>query len=169
MRGRIFSVSAACFMRCSPDDRLLRLISTLSNLGTITFEEGNFAASHSYFAEALAIAQELEEKIIISLSLDGFAALTLKGGEQTIAAPLAGAAQHLREQIGYEIEPADLRFRNACLTELKAKMDEADFSKFYEQGRKMKLEESLGLIQCLKNSTENSEFDENSETFFPAE
>jgi predicted ATPase/tRNA A-37 threonylcarbamoyl transferase component Bud32 len=123
------------------------LSSTLLNLGAITFQEGNFTASRSYFVESLATAQELEDKIISSLSLDGFAALALKSDDGERAARLAGAAQHLREQIGYEVEPADRRFREAYLTELKSKMDESDFSKFYEQGRKMKLEEILALIE----------------------
>jgi hypothetical protein len=44
----------------------------------------------------------------------------------------------------------DSRFRDACLSELKAKMDESDFSKFYEQGRKLKLEEAIALITSLE-------------------
>lgn len=120
--------------------------STLVNLGAICFGEGDFAASHSYFAECLAIAQEFEYKNMIPLCLEGFAALALRRGEYGQAARLAGAAEHLREQIGYEMEPADLRFRNAFLSELKTKIDETGFSEFYNQGRKLKLTEAIAVI-----------------------
>ncbi len=120
--------------------------SNLYNLGANSFEEGDFDASYSYFAESLATAHELKDEAAISLSLDGFAALAFRRGEPTLAARLSGAAQNLREKIGYEIEAVDRCFRDAYLTELKAKMDGADFSKFNQQGRKLKLEEAIALI-----------------------
>jgi predicted ATPase/serine/threonine protein kinase len=126
------------------------LIVSLVNIGAVSYEEGNFAASYSYFAESLAMAQEFKDKKLISISLEGFAALALQRGEPGLSALLSGAVQHLREKIGYESEPADRRFRDAYLAELKAKMDEADFTKFHEQGRKMKLEESIALIKDLE-------------------
>lgn len=98
----------------------------------------------------MAIARELGNKIAISNSLDGFAALAARRGEAKRAARLAGAAERLREQIGYEIEPAECRFRDAYLAELKTKMDEADFARLYEQGRKLKLEEAVAL--CLEEN-----------------
>ena len=117
----------------------------LNNLGAVAFAAGDFAAARSHFAEGLATAQEIGQKSIASYSLDGFAALAVVRGEQELASQLAGAADRLREQIGYEIEPAERRFRDAYLSELQAKMDEAAFARAYEQGRKLKLEESFAL------------------------
>ena len=122
----------------------------LPNLGAIAFGEGDFAAARSKFAEGMAMAQKMGNKINISFPLDGFAALAARQGELELAAQLAGAAEHLRESIGYEIEPADLRFRAVYLTELKTKMDEAAFAELYEQGRKLKLEEAVAL--CLEEN-----------------
>jgi len=122
----------------------------LVNMGAVSYEEGNFATSYSYFAEGLAMAQEFKDKKIISISLEGFAALALQRGELRLSALLSGAVQQLREKIGYESEPADRRFRDVYLAELKAEMEKADFSKFYEQGRRMKLEESIALIKYLE-------------------
>jgi non-specific serine/threonine protein kinase len=123
------------------------LCSNLINLGAISFDEGNFEDSYLYFAASLATAQELEDKSQISLCLDGFAALTVKRGDYSLAARIAGAAEHLRKQIGYEIEPTERRFQNAFLSELKNQMDETDFSNFYEQGQKLKLAESIALTK----------------------
>jgi hypothetical protein len=38
--------------------------------------------------------------------------------------------------------------RETYLAEIRTKMDEADFSKFYEQGSKLKLEEAVAF--CLE-------------------
>ena len=117
----------------------------LNNMGGSAFAEGNYKAAYACFAEALAIAWELEHKIQISYSLDGFAALATWRGESKLAAQLSGAAEQLRELIGYEIEPAERHARDIYLAELKTKMDEADFSVAYEQGCKLKLDEVVAL------------------------
>jgi tetratricopeptide (TPR) repeat protein len=120
---------------------------SLNSLGAIAYGEGNFVAARSHFAEALATGQELRTKIIISFSLDGFAALAVKREELKCAARLAGAADQLRELIGFEIEPYERRFCDVYLAELKTKIDEAAFANLYEQGRKLKLEEAVALCQ----------------------
>ena len=117
----------------------------LVNLGFTAYEEGNFAAAQSHFAEGLATAVELRHKILIAYSLDGFAALAVRRGEPERAARLAGSAENLRKSIGYEIEPAERRFRDAYTSEIKAKINEAEFQKIYEQGCEMKLEEAIAL------------------------
>ena len=125
----------------------------LNSLGAVAYGEGDFAAARSHFAEALATSQELQEKTIISFALEGFAALAAESGDAKRAVRLAGAADELREQVGFEIEPFERRFRECYLSQLKAKMDEDTFAKLYEQGRKLKLEEAVAL--CLKEN--NSE------------
>ncbi len=117
----------------------------LNNLGASAFGEGNFAAASTHYAEAITTALDLGDKITVSYSLDGFAALALKRGKKEKAAQLEGAVEHLHQSIGFVVEPAERRFRDAYLSELKIKMDEVAFSKFYEQGRKMKLEEAVAL------------------------
>ena len=126
----------------------------LVNLGAVAYHEGDFGAARSHFAEALEVAQELGYKIYIAYSLDGFAALAAEREAVELGAQLAGMAEKLREQIGFEIEPADRRFRDAYIARLKNKMDETAFAKAYEQGRKLKLEEAV--THCLEeNNGEN--------------
>jgi len=119
--------------------------SNLINLGAIAYDEVDYKMAHSHFVEALATAQELGDKRIISYSLDGFAALATKQGNVELAAKLLGAAEHLREQIGSEIESAERSFRQRFLAELSTMLDEVAFSAAYEQGRKIKLEEVIGM------------------------
>ena len=120
----------------------------LTNLGAVTFAEGDLTAACANFTEALESARELENRVAISYSLDGFAALAAERGNAEIAAKLAGAAEQLRESIGFEIEPADSRFRDAYLSKLRVP-DEAAFTKSIAQGRKLKMEEVLALaFEC---------------------
>ncbi len=129
----------------------------LNSLGAVAYGEGDFAAARSHFAEALATSQELQEKTIISFALEGFAALAAESGDAKRAVRLAGAADELREQVGFEIEPYERRFRECYLSQLKAKMDEDTFAKLYEQGRKLKLEEAVALCLQENNSEERYE------------
>lgn len=123
---------------------------SLNILGAVAHSEGDYKSARSHFAEALATAQVLEDKIVIAFSLDGFAALTAKQGELERAIQLAGAAEHLRESINYEADPADRCIRDNYFAELKTKIDGADFALLYEQGCKLKLNEAVALAQSDK-------------------
>ncbi len=120
----------------------------LVGLGFVDYGEGDYEAARSRFAEGLTIARELGDRALICCCLDGFAALAAVRGELRQAVRRAGLAKHLCESIGYEMEPAERRFRDAYTADLKTKMDETDFTNFYEQGRKLKLEEAVAL--CLE-------------------
>ena len=124
----------------------------LANLGAVTFGEGDFPAAQAHFTEALKTARDLGNRTIISLSLDGFAALAAERGDAEYAARLSGAAENLRESIGYEIEPADLSFRDSFLAKIRAALPEPDLSASFERGRKLKPEEAVALCLEKKNN-----------------
>lgn len=140
------------------------LAGTLINLGAITYLQGDLIMARFYYEKGLEMCCQLGLKVLMICCLDGFAALSVKQGESDRALKLSGAAEALGESIGFVSEKEDRRFRDAYLAEVKSTMDEADFSKFYKQGRKMKLEESLELIRDLSHSAEKSIMDENLET-----
>ncbi|HEX8734378.1 MAG TPA: tetratricopeptide repeat protein [Pyrinomonadaceae bacterium] len=122
----------------------------LNNLGAVTYGEGDYEAAQAHYAEALKTSRDLGDKITISYSLNGFAALAFKRGDIERAIKLTGAAEHLRESLGFEIEPAERRFCERYLAELKAESDETYFDNLREQGRKLKLEDSTDL--CFNES-----------------
>lgn len=84
---------------------------------------------------------EIGDKVTVSYLLDGFAAILLKEGDANRAAHLAGAADYLRESLGFKMEPAERRFRAAYLTELT----QDNFAVAYQRGRNMKIEEAVEL------------------------
>jgi len=118
---------------------------SMNNLGAVAIAEGDYRAARAYLTEALTTAQEFGNKILISYSLDGFAALATHRGGLRRAAQLAGAAEEFRQSIGLEGEPAERRFRDAYLSELHKSLDEAELSVAFEQGRKLKLDEAITL------------------------
>jgi tetratricopeptide (TPR) repeat protein len=118
---------------------------SLNNLGAVAFAVGEYRTAGAYFAEALTTAQEFGNKIVISYSLNGVAALAAECGDPKRAALLAGASKELHHSIGFQIEPAERRFRDEYLAALREALDEATLSVAYEQGRKLKLDEAITL------------------------
>ncbi len=118
---------------------------TFNNLAATAYGEGDFAAARIHYTEALALAQELGDKVTASYSLDGFAALAVKSGNTERATQLAGAAEYLRESLGFDTEPAERRFRDAYLGELQSISEEKKFAVFYEQGRTLSLKKAVAL------------------------
>lgn len=117
----------------------------LNNLGATCIGEGEYALAKKYFAEAANIALDLGNKMTISYSLDGFAALAVETGDLGRAAQLCGAAEALRESIGYKIEPAEGIFRDAYLDKLQAQMSDSEFAAAIEKGRETPPERAAQL------------------------
>ena len=135
---------------CRQLNRTYSTANILTNLGAAEFGEGNYAAAYSHFAEGLTMHRESGDEIIggkidISYALDGLAALAARRGETELAAKLAGATERIRESINYNIEPAERRFRDAYLADLRKVLSDDDFSKAYGEGRKLKLAEGVAL------------------------
>ncbi|MGC2238170.1 MAG: protein kinase [Pyrinomonadaceae bacterium] len=125
---------------------------TSNNLAAVAFGEGDFNLARLYYAEALATGQELGDKVTISYSLDGFAAIAVERGDAKCAAQLAGAAEYLRESLGFDTEPAERRFREIYLIKLKSILDKENFSIFYEQGRALSLKKAVALALNESNA-----------------
>jgi non-specific serine/threonine protein kinase len=125
-------------------------VNILTNLGAAEFGEGNHAAAQAHFTEGLTRLREssgetVGDKISISYLLDGFAALAALRGETELGATIAGTAEHLRESINYNVEPAERRFRDAYIASLRTALSAEDFSRAYGLGRKLKLDYCVAL------------------------
>ncbi len=126
------------------------------NLGTIDYFENKFDGAALNFAESLQIAKKMGNKTMISCALDGFAALEATRANSEQSAKLGGAAETLRELIGYNIEPAEEIFRNEYLLKVRAALGEKRFAALYAYGKTLNSDEASALaIQEHSN-----EFDE---------
>jgi predicted ATPase/TolB-like protein/Tfp pilus assembly protein PilF/predicted Ser/Thr protein kinase len=126
-------------------DNKSALSDALNNLGASCLGEGELVLSKKYFAEAANLAFALGNKITISNSLDGFAALALENDDPQRAAQLSGAADALRESIGYKIEPAEEAFRDGYVEKLRGRLDDIQFTEAVERGRATPPEKAIAL------------------------
>lgn len=133
----------------------------LTNLGAVAYYEGNTEEAHRHFSESLTIASEMGNKILVSCCLDGFAAISENAGQ---AAWLAGAADSMREAIGYEIELTERLFRDDYLAKVHTALDEKTFDALYERGRALDLSEAVALAKHNINQNEAGEIFDFNET-----
>ncbi len=121
----------------------------LTNLGAVAYYEGEIEEAYRHFAESLRIAQEMGNKILVSCCLDGLAAVAAISKNAEQSAKLAGAAESLRESIGYEIEITERLFRDDYLAKVRATLKSADFALAYQTGCALDFSESVALTKNL--------------------
>lgn len=126
----------------------------LNNLGAAKVCLGEPDEAAANFAEALRSARELSNRITISCSIDGFAAIATEHGEYQRAALLSGAADGIRDLVGYKIEPAEAGFRDHYLSKLTAALPADELTPLTEEGRRMPLNEAVDLALRLAIRTE---------------
>jgi predicted ATPase/serine/threonine protein kinase len=115
----------------------------LTNLGASAYERGDLQGASGSYREAIALSHALGDTANISLSIDGTASVAAKEGAWERAARLSGAADALREAIGYEMEPADRAFRERYLREVREYLSEADLEAALAEGRAMTPEQAI--------------------------
>ncbi|MEO7672622.1 MAG: tetratricopeptide repeat protein [Pyrinomonadaceae bacterium] len=119
------------------------LADALNNLGAAVFGMGDAETARLHFSEALKIAEGLANRITISFSLDGFAAIAVDNDDCERAVRLSGAADNLRDLIGYKIEPAERRFRDTYIGKIKERMTDEEFVRGRTAGRELKLNAAI--------------------------
>jgi Predicted ATPase len=115
-------------------ERKVALGDALNNLGTSTFRSREFPAAQCHFAEAAEIALEIGNQITLSHSLDGFAAIAVEVAQFDRAARLSGAAERLRENIGYKNEPAERAFRDSYVARLRNALADEELVAISQEG-----------------------------------
>ena len=116
----------------------------LGNLGAVAWEEGDLAdGAAPATAKPSRSIRSWGTRTVSQSSLDGLAAVAAKGGAWERAARLAGAAEALRDAIGFELEPADRAFRERYLAEVRERLGEAGLEAALAEGRALTLEQAV--------------------------
>lgn len=124
-------------------DNKSALCDALNNLGAAYAAVGDTEKSEPAFREALETARTLGNKITISHSIDGFAALAASRGSDEHAVMLAGAAESVRESIGYKIEPAERAFRERYLDPVRSRFPKDKFDESTAVGKAMTIDAAI--------------------------
>lgn len=117
------------------------LASAIMNLGELEALLGDEAQAHAHFCEALEMQQALNAWGDIAYALPDFAALALKAYESNRATCLYAAAAVLREAAQIPVTPAQLEEYQGNVEILRQRLGEKDFSKAWEVGKSMAIEE----------------------------
>jgi predicted ATPase/class 3 adenylate cyclase len=115
----------------------------LDNLGWAALVRGDHQRAEALHEESLVLCKELGDKLIGSESLEGLACSAAAQGEAERAAKLFGAAQALREAVGYQQVPRERSLREPYLTAAYFRVGEADWARAWEEGRSMAFEDAV--------------------------
>jgi predicted ATPase/class 3 adenylate cyclase len=115
----------------------------LDNLGWAALLQGDHEQARSYYDQSLVLCKELGDRMIASESLEGMACTAAAEGEAERAARLFGAAEALREAVGYQHLPEEDAWREPYLAAVRSQLDEASWEEAWAEGRAMSFEEAV--------------------------
>ena len=115
----------------------------LDNLGWAALLGGDHDRAEALHKESLVLCRELGDRYIASESLEGLACSAGARGEAGRAATLFGAAETLRELVGYQQVPRERALREPYLTAARSAIEEAAWEEAWRVGREMTFEEAV--------------------------
>jgi tetratricopeptide (TPR) repeat protein len=128
-----------------------------SILGLVALEEGDTGRAWMLLVESLEGYLEIESQLGVIDSLDDVGAVARARGEPLRAARLWGAADALREVIGYTQPVGEARLYEPYMSAARSELGETAFLAAWEEGRAMTEEQAIAL------ALENEENDANLE------
>jgi non-specific serine/threonine protein kinase len=122
------------------------IATSLENLGSVVYEQGDLASAYALMAESLATRQQLGDRLGMAISLEGRAAVVAAPGSPSRAANNWGATARLREEIGSPLSPKDQSRLDGRMAAPRAAMGgAAAFDRAVQEGRALTVEQAIGL------------------------
>jgi tetratricopeptide (TPR) repeat protein len=119
----------------------------LINLGNLAYSQKNYQQTRKYYEESLNISRELGEKNNIVRSLIGLAGILSNIDHLSCAVKLLGAIETALKSMGSVIfYTAEQKRQEQIINELREILGVTDFDKYWEDGKKMTLEEACQLV-----------------------
>jgi len=115
----------------------------LDTLGWAALLREDHERARALYEENLVLCRELGDKLVASASMDGLACYAASGGETQRAGRLFGAAQALREAVGYQQPPRERSLREPYLSIARSSLDEAVWETAFAEGQAMSFEEAV--------------------------
>ncbi len=115
----------------------------LSRLGFVAVHQSNYGQAAASFTESLIVCRETGNRWISEECLEGFARVASAKGECEKAARLFGAAEVLREAVGWHPAPPDQAYHDQCVASARAGLEETAFAAAWAEGRAMTLEQAV--------------------------
>jgi predicted ATPase len=115
----------------------------LDNLGWAALMRGDQQQADVLHRESLALSRQLGDKLVAAEALEGLACSASARGEAERVARLFGAAEALREAVGYRQEPREHALREPYLAATRPRLSEARWDAAWAEGRRLGFEEAI--------------------------
>jgi hypothetical protein len=110
--------------------------------------DGALRSALGAFREALVLARELDAKDHIQSTLDGIARVYAAEDKSQEATWLQGAAEALRDRLGFPLNPADVARHEAAVALVRARLGDERLASEWARGRAMPLDEAIELAMA---------------------
>ncbi len=142
-----FDQAQACYEQSLKNRRdrqdPMGIAESLHNLGALAERRGECGKARAYYEQSLTIRRKLGDRMDIADSLERLGTLAAVCGESGRAAKLLSAAKSLRVEINAPTSPAKQQKLNRAISETRSELGEEVFSKEWEKGQAMSLEQSI--------------------------
>jgi predicted ATPase/DNA-binding CsgD family transcriptional regulator len=118
-----------------------------SGLGFLARSRGDPVAAHRHFQESLAVWVEIADPASIAVCLEALASTVCSLGAPRRAARLLGAAETLREQIGYPIPHSALPTYQQLVAAIQSSLSMIQFATAWVEGRVLSVAEAIALAR----------------------
>jgi len=120
---------------------------SLTNLGSIAFNQLNYELSQIYYEESLSVFIEIGDNNDIAETLIGLAGILSNDNDFESAVKLLGAVEALLSSAGRILETNENNLLSNIVDRIKVKISVKEFSEYFEQGKKLTVEEAVGIIK----------------------
>ena len=124
---------------------------SLNNLGLLTYKQGDYEQAQKFYEESLALEREIGDKIGITNSIVGLAGIASIKNHSNQAVLLLGATETALQSMGYVRGRDDLIQYERIITKLHEQLSDEEFSKYWEEGKKLTLEQAVELALKMEN------------------
>jgi non-specific serine/threonine protein kinase len=129
----------------------------LRHLGMDHFRRGAHGRAAEHFKQSLTLCKEVRYRSVPVECLHGLASLACVAQQYERAARLFGAANQLRDALGYRSKPADQKFYDHHTAKTRAGVQEAAFASAWAEGRAMTLDQAIEYGLAWSESGESAQ------------
>lgn len=115
----------------------------LTTYAGLEAQRGDLDAAHRAFAEALTIRRDLDDKQGIAEALEGLAGIDVAQGRPDRAANLLGAAESLRESLGFPVPPDQKTDYDRHLDAARSALSTEEFARRWDEGRSLSRRQAI--------------------------
>jgi non-specific serine/threonine protein kinase len=132
----------------------VRSASALRHLGMDHLRRGAHGRAAEHFKQSLALCEEVRNRWVPMECLNGLGGLACVAQQYERAARLFGAANQLRDALGYRSKPADQECYDHHTATTRAGLGEAAFAAAWAEGQAMTLDQAIDYALASSGSVE---------------